>query len=146
MSERPNRQTYQPFSKSSLELDTAAEAERIVSSLRRNVHERLRRQGTVVGISGGIDSSTVLALCAQAFGPERVVGILLPEKDSSPDSVLLAQMVADRYGVPTIIEDISAALQGFGCYRRRDEAIARVFPEYTPEWKSKIVLPGNLLG
>jgi NAD+ synthase len=47
--------------------------------------------------------------------------------------------------VSTAIEDITAVLQGFGCYRRRDEAIVRVFPQYAPGWKSKIVLPGNLL-
>ena len=38
------------------------------------VHQQLHRQGAVVGISGGVDSSVVLALCARAFGPERVVG------------------------------------------------------------------------
>ena len=116
-----------------------------VPGLRRAVHQELRRQGAVVGISGGIDSSVVLALCARAFGPQRVVGVLLPEGESSPDSVVLAQKVAGQYGVQTVTEDITAALQGFGCYRRRDEAIARLFPEYGPGWKAKIVLPGNLL-
>jgi len=99
----------------------------------------------VVGISGGIDSSVVLALCARAFGPQRVVGVLLPEKESDPDSVVLAEKVAARYGVPTVTEDITAALEGLGCYQRRDEAIALVFPEYAPGWKAKIVLPGDLL-
>ena len=128
-----------------LELNAAAETEQIVDGLRQAVHRELRKQGAVVGISGGIDSSVVLALCARAFGPDRVVGLLLPEKESSPDSVVLAQEVAETYGVETVTEDITAALEGFGCYRRRDEAIARVFPEYGPGWKAKIVLPGNLL-
>jgi NAD+ synthase len=131
--------------RSGLELDAAEETERIVGSLRRAVHQELRRQGAIVGISGGIDSSVVLALCARAFGPQRVVGVLLPEGESSPDSVVLAQKVAGRCGVQTVTEDITAALQGFGCYRRRDEAIARLFPEYGPGWKAKIALPGNLL-
>jgi NAD+ synthase len=128
-----------------LGMDAATEAERIVGELRRNVHHTLHRQGAVVGISGGIDSSTVLALCARAFGPERVVGVLLPERDSSPQSAVLAQLVADQYGVATVTENITAALEGLGCYRRVDEAIARVFPEYGPGWKAKLVLPGNLL-
>lgn len=42
-------------------------------------------------------------------------------------------------------EDITAALEGSSCYRRRDEAIAAPFPEYDSGWKIKIVLPGNLL-
>lgn len=145
MHEQDKGKSLPGFDKTALELNAAEETERIVASLRQNVHERLHRQGVVVGISGGIDSSTVLGLCARAFGPERVVGILLPEQDSSSDSVVLAQMVADCFGVSTVTEDITPALQGLGCYRRRDEAIARVFPDYSPGWKSKIVLPGNLL-
>jgi NAD+ synthase len=144
--DRPHSLNFnEPFSRHALELDAAKETERLVVSLRQSVHEKLRRQGAVVGISGGIDSSTVLALCARAFGPERVVGILLPEQDSSPESATLAHIVAEQYGVSTVTEDISAALHGLGCYRRRDEAIARVFPEYAPDWKAKIVLPGSLL-
>jgi len=128
-----------------LDLDAATETQRIVDSLRRNVHEALHRQGGIVGISGGIDSSVVLALCAQAFGPERVVGVLLPEGESSPDSARLAHLLADQFNVPTVTEDISEALRGAGCYRRRDEAMARIFPEYAHDWKAKIVLPGQLL-
>ena len=133
------------FGRQSLDIDVAQETERLVEKLRRSVHEILHRQGAVIGISGGIDSSVVLALCVRAFGPERVAGILLPERDSSPDSGVLAKEVADQYGVQTVTEDITAALEGFGCYRRRDEAIARIFPEYGPGWKAKITLPGDLL-
>ena len=133
------------FSKYSLELDAAQEVERIVGGLRQAVHQTFRRQGAVVGISGGIDSSVVLALCVRAFSPERVVGILLPEGESSPESATLAHELAERFGVPTVTEDVSAALVGLGCYWRRDEAIKRLFPDYAPDWKAKIVLPGNLL-
>jgi len=128
-----------------LELDVEEETERIVGLLRQTVHNEFRRKGGVVGISGGIDSSVVLALCVKAFGAERVLGVLLPEQESSPESTTLAQLLAEHYGVATVIEDITPALDGFGCYQRRDEAIQRVFPDFTPEWKAKIVLPGSLL-
>jgi NAD+ synthase len=128
-----------------LEFDAEAETARIVAGLRDAVHGTLHRQGAVVGISGGIDSSTVLALCAHAFGPERVLGAILPEKESSPDSARLARELAVGFGVPTVTEDITAALEGAGCYRRRDEAIRRLFPAYGEGWTSKIVLPGSLL-
>ena len=128
-----------------LELDVEAETERIVSLLRETTHQTLRRKGGVLGISGGIDSSVVLALCVRAFGPDKVLGLLLPEQESSPDSASLAHLVADRFGVSTITENITPTLEGFGCYRRRDEAIRRIFPEYTPAWKAKIFLPGSLL-
>jgi NAD+ synthase len=134
-----------PFSRTSLNLDLPAETERILQYLQETVHHKFRRQGGVVGISGGIDSSVCLALAAKAFGPERVVGIMLPEKESSPDSAMLAQKLADRFGVQTLTENISGALDGFACYQRRDEAIQRVIPEYQPGWAMKIVLPTNLL-
>ncbi|HEY9658441.1 MAG TPA: phosphoadenosine phosphosulfate reductase family protein, partial [Allocoleopsis sp.] len=115
------------FGRHSLDLDAAQETERIVEALRQSVVHTLHRQGAVLGVSGGIDSSVVLALCAKAFGPDRVVALLLPEGESSPESTTLGQMVADHYGIQTITEDISGALEGFGCYRRRNEAIQRLF-------------------
>lgn len=131
--------------KLSLKIDSAAETKRIVDFLQTTVHRTLRRRGGVLGISGGIDSSVVLALAVRAFGPDRVIGVLLPEKESSPESADLAHLLADHFGVETVTEDITPALEGFSCYQRRDEAVRRVFPDYGPGWKAKIVLPGNLL-
>jgi NAD+ synthase len=125
--------------------DAGAEVARLAAALHEAVHRQLRRAGAVVGISGGVDSSVVLALCARALGSERVVGVMLPEHDSSPDSARLAAEVAAQYGVQTVTEDITAALEGFGCYDRRDGAIRRIYPEFGPGWKSKITLPGSLL-
>ncbi|HEX7578551.1 MAG TPA: NAD(+) synthase, partial [Thermoanaerobaculia bacterium] len=84
-----------------LDIDAAAEADRITQWLRENMRG-LHRTGAVLGISGGIDSSVCLALCVKAFGSERVVPLLLPEKDSDPVSEDLARMLADRYGVTPI--------------------------------------------
>lgn len=133
------------FGRHSLDLDVAQEVDRLVEGLRDSVHQKLHRKGVVLGISGGIDSSVVLALCVRAFGPDRIVALLLPEGESSPDSATLAQMLADHYGVKTLTEDISGALEGFGCYRRRNEAIQHLFPDFGPGWGAKITLPGNLL-
>ncbi len=133
------------FHRDVLLIDPAAMTERIVEHLRRGVLAALGRKGAVVGLSGGVDSSVVLALCARAFGPERVIGLMLQEKESSPENVVLARQVARRYGVTPIAEDITAPLEGFGCYRRRDEAIRRLFPEYDSTYKAKIALPGDLL-
>jgi NAD+ synthase len=134
-----------PFSRAMLDLDIEMEVKQIEETLQQAVYHKLHRQGAVVGISGGIDSSVVLALCAKAFGAERTVGILLPEKESSPESTVLAHRLAERYQVSTVTENISAVLEGFGCYRRRDEAIRRIFPDYQTGWGVKIILPGNLL-
>jgi NAD+ synthase len=133
------------FSKDSLLLNADKEIEKIIVKLKEDVVKKLKKRGAVVGISGGIDSTVVLALCAQTFGPERVVGIMMPESDSNPDSLMLAKKLADQFGVKYIIEDMTAALTGFGCYRRRDEAIKRVFPEFDATYKAKIVLPTDVM-
>lgn len=130
-----------------LEIDPEAETERIVTTLRESVHRVMRRRGAVVGISGGVDSSVVLALSVKAFGPEKVAVIMMPERESAADTERLARSVARHFGVEPILEDMTPALDGFGCYRRRDEAIRRLFPEYDPRagYKAKIALPPGLL-
>ncbi len=129
-----------------LRIDAVAETERIVEWLRATVRDRLRKRGAVVGLSGGIDSSTVVHLCQRAFGAERVLGILMPERNSSSESGDLAHAVANQLGIRTETVDITPALDGLGCYEKRDEAIKRVFPEYDPAtWGAKIVLPPNRL-
>jgi len=134
------------FTRNSLELEPAKETERIVRFLQQHVRQTKRR-GAVVGISGGVDSAVVLALCVRAFGAGRVMAIMMPDKDSDPLSEKLGRELAAKFGVTPHLEDITAALEGFGCYRRRDEAIRRVVPEYAAEkgFKAKIVLPQDLL-
>ena len=124
----------------SLAIDAAAEAERIAGSLRAQVLKRLRRKGMVVGLSGGVDSSVVAALGVRAFGAANVLGIFMPEQDSDPESLRLGREVAASLGIETVLEDITPILAGAGCYRRRDEYIQRVFPQYGPGWRSKVVL------
>jgi NAD+ synthase len=135
------------FSRDIIKLENVEKTcDNIIKKLRNDVISVLNRKGAIVGISGGIDSTVSFALAVKAFGPENVIGIMLPEKDSSPDSENFAQKLADKFGVKTITENISAALEGFGCYKRRDEAMARVFPEYNPaEYKSKISIKQNVL-
>ena len=127
-----------------LELDAAEEVERISASIRDTVFERLNRKGAVLGVSGGIDSSVVAYLCARALGNDRVAVIMMPEADSSGDSLRLGNMIAAGLGVRSFIEDITPILRGAGCYQRRDDAIRTLVPEYGDGWKMKIVLPGML--
>ncbi len=111
------------FDKNVLDIDAAAETERIVSFLKESVQKRLRRHGAVVGISGGVDSAVVLALCVEAFGPKKVVAVMMPEKDSSPESETLARALAAQFGVEPVREGRprTAALE-----QRRRAAVRRV--------------------
>ena len=128
------------FSKDILKFENVEEeAHRITEELKDDILGTLKRKGAVIGISGGIDSSVTLVLTVKALGAENVLGIMLPEKDSSQDSKEFALNLADKFKVQTLDEDITGALEGFGCYRRRDEAVTAIFPEYNPiDFKMKI--------
>lgn len=126
--------TRKPFSKDILHIENIETVcNEIIQKLRSDVSKKLQRRGAVIGISGGIDSSVCMGLSAKAFGPKKVTAIMLPEQDSSNDSRLLAEKLAAKFGVTdTLVEDITKALNGFGCYQRRDEAIARVITDFDP--------------
>jgi NAD+ synthase len=73
-------------------------------------------------------------------GPRKVLGVLMPEQDSDPDSLRLGRLVAAHLRIECVLEDITSMLAASGCYRRRDEFIRRLFPEYGPGYRSKVVL------
>jgi NAD+ synthase len=130
---------------SALQLDTEATIAQIASRMREQLLTHLKRRGFVVAMSGGVDSSVCAGLAVAAVGAKRVFGVFMPERDSDPRSLELAREWAEKLGIEYTVEDIAPVLEAAGCYRRRDEAIRRVVPEYGPGWKSKIVLPGDRL-
>lgn len=129
------------FSPEALKIDPAKEADTICKHLREALKTRLRRRGLVLGLSGGIDSSVTAALAVRALGSDRVLGLEMPERHSAPESLELSQLVASHYGLKTEREDITPILEALQFYRRYDEAVRRVVPEYADGWKSKIVSP-----
>jgi len=132
------------FGHNVLELaDPEATIDSIANGMRAEARA-FRRKGAVLGLSGGIDSSVVAALAARAFGPGNVLGVLMPEADSSDDTLMLSRLAAESQGIETALEEITPILDAAGCYRRRDEAFKRVIPAYGPGWKAKIVLPSVL--
>ena len=99
----------------------------------------LGRRGAVVAVSGGIDSSVVAGICCRALGPERLLLLRLPERDAGTGSSDLGELLARSLGARSIEEPITQTLEALGCYRRRDDAIRKVFPEYEPDWRHKLV-------
>lgn len=132
------------FNKDVLVLDPEAEMQRIADFLREQVIERFRRRGAVVGLSGGVDSAVVAALCVRAFGPEKVLGLLMPERHSSNEALSLGLLLAAHLGIDTVTEDIAPALGALGAYQRQIEAIRTVVVEYGKGWKCKLVLPSSV--
>lgn len=127
------------FSKDVLNLDSAEETAKICHNMREVMLNQIKRRGVVIGLSGGIDSSVTAALAVQAFGKERVFGLEMPERHSAEETLRFSGMVADVLGIRTVREDISGILDSVGCYRRYDDAVRQVVPEYGDGWKSKIV-------
>ena len=129
-----------------LDIDYEQEADRIAARLREITSRQLHRRGLVVAISGGIDSSASVSLAVRALGPERVFGLILPERDSSDDSAVRATLLAEHLGIRTETVDIAPALDAIGCYRARDAAVRNTLPEYGDGWKFKIVIDGGIEG
>lgn len=129
-----------------LEMDNDRVIERICARLRDILAKDVSRRGYVVAMSGGIDSSVSSALCVKALGPERVYGLMLPERDSSGFSTARGRQLAEHLGIKYEVFDIGPTLEAIGCYRWRDDAIRKVFPEYAEGWKNKIVITGGLEG
>jgi NAD+ synthase len=132
------------FHKNVLEIDPEKEKNRICDFIQQQV-QHMRRDGAVIGLSGGIDSALCAELCADALGKENVFGLILPEKESNPISQEYALKQAKKSGIPNEIIAIDPVLEGFGTYTRRDEVIKQIFPEYDSSFKIKIALPPDLL-
>lgn len=132
------------FSTEILNLDPAEEVGEISKNIKEILVKKLNRRGIVIGLSGGIDSSTTVALAVKAIGKERVLTLLMPEKHSADETLDLSNQVADHFGTTKIYENISSILESVGFYQKYDDAVRQVLPKYGTGWKSKIVISNVL--
>ena len=123
-----------------LQLDCEAEVNRQTKMLKELVFRRLKRRGAIVAVSGGIDSSVVAALCVKALGRDKVFGLSMPEKETKEESENFGSAIIEHLGIASETEDISDILDAVKCYKKRDDAIREIFPEYGKGYLNKIVL------
>lgn len=112
--------------------------------IKDEVSNRFQKSGVVVGLSGGIDSSVTAALCAKSLGSERVLGLIMPEKESDSASQRHAQKVAEKYNIKTKIIDITPILESFGVYQNKEAIIKEKFPDFNTNCKYRIVVPPKI--
>jgi NAD+ synthase len=128
------------FSRDVLAMNLEEKAAALSVRLRDVVLATLKRRGLIVAVSGGVDSACVAALATRALGPERVHALLLPERESSDESVALGEELCRALNIPWTTVDIAPTLSALGCYAARDAAVRAVFPAFRPDMPWKIVL------
>ncbi|MCX5884469.1 MAG: NAD(+) synthase [Proteobacteria bacterium] len=94
-----------------------------IASFMKSMIVTHRYRGAVIGISGGIDSAVVGALTVQAIGKEKVLGLLLPERDSAPETLKDSLMICDYLGIDRIVKPITGILRSVGVYRLQPPAL-----------------------
>src|SRR5213596_1710220 len=85
----------------------------LVSFLKDEVVRRRGFKKGLVGLSGGVDSALTAFLAAEALGRENIIGVRMPYRTSSPESLEHAQLVIDKLGIPSVTVDISDAVDGY---------------------------------
>jgi NAD+ synthetase len=85
----------------------------LVSFLKDEVDRRRGFKKGLVGLSGGVDSALTAFLAAEALGRENVIGVRMPYRTSSPESLEHAQLVIDKLGISSVTIDISDAVDGY---------------------------------
>lgn len=130
--------------------------ELVTDILVRFLREELGSAGfsrAVIGLSGGIDSAVSAALAVRAFGPEEVLGVMMPYRTSNPDSEAHARLVADSLSMPTRLVEISAMVDGYfnqervPAGMRRGNVMARarmtILYDYSEEWSGLVIGTSN---
>ena len=111
--------------------------------LRKQTFENYKKHGIVIGISGGIDSAVVASLACNAIGKEKVLGVILPEKESNPESQKLAKMLCEKLKIKYVIEDITKILESSSVYQVRKEIVQKFFPDYNDSCKYRLIFTEN---
>ena len=115
----------------------------IIEFIKNEVFEIYQKKGVVIGLSGGIDSAITAALCTKSIGSEKILGLILPEKESDVNSKNLALQIAENYNIDTETIDITNILESFGVYENKEKIVKEKFPNYNEKCKYRVVVPSK---
>ena len=103
-----------------LKAEMKINSEKVALSLEnfiREYTEKLERGGAILGLSGGIDSVVIAALCVRALGPKKTLALIMPEKDSKKEHIQDALSFARKLNIEAKLIDITPYLEGLGVYK-----------------------------
>ncbi|TFG92481.1 MAG: NAD(+) synthase, partial [Candidatus Atribacteria bacterium] len=89
------------------------EPEKAALSLENFIREyngKLEREGAILGLSGGIDSAVIAALCVRALGPKKTLVLIMPEKDSKKEHIQDALHFSRKLNIETKLIDMTPYL------------------------------------
>ena len=119
------------------------DVENMCSFLQGEIFVKSQKSGAIVGLSGGIDSTVTMALCAKALGSEKTLGLTMFEKESSPSNKDLINEIAQNYDIKIENIDITPILDSFGVYSYRENIVKEKFPDFNSNCKYRVVVPPN---
>jgi NAD+ synthase len=114
-------------------LDNVSELkENLPGFMKETVVDQFKRDGIVIGVSGGVDSALIATLAVQALGHDHVFGLILPEKESSPSSRELGIKLCRKLKIPFAEVPITPMLESFNIYAQKASLLKELFPQYDP--------------
>lgn len=99
-----------------LQIDSERISQKLETFIKTSVGD-FNREGVIIGLSGGIDSSLVLALSVAALDSSKVLGLIMPEKDSNQDNESDARLLAETLGVRVEKIQLTPILAEMGIYQ-----------------------------
>lgn len=115
--------------------------------MKETVTNQFKKDGIVIGVSGGVDSALIATLAVEALGASHVYGMILPEKESNPSSRKLALQLCKTLKIPYGEVPITPMLQAFGIYAHKESLFRELFPQYDPAiHTTNLFLPPGISG
>jgi NAD+ synthase len=121
--------------------------ENLPGFMKETVTDQFKKDGIVIGVSGGVDSALIATLAVEALGANHVYGLILPEKESTPSSRGLALQLCKKLKIPYGEVPITPMLQAFGIYTQKESLFRELFPQYDPAiHTTNLFLPPGISG
>ena len=123
------------------------EIEKTINSIENfvkdEISKKFQKQGAIIGISGGIDSAVMAAICAKSIGSEQILGLIMPEKESDSTSQIFAKRLAEKFQIETKVIDITSILESFEVYKIKEQIVKEKFPNFNNNCKYRVAVPSK---